>query len=77
MFDDSYNNHAIVGTFYFKKAKYFIDGLTNIYENNIKSNGEFYIDNMFNTLTDLNIKIFDVDKYYCWGTPKDLENYEN
>ena len=25
----------------------------------------------------LNIKIFDVDKYYCWGTPKDLENYEN
>ena len=77
VFEDSYNNHAIVGTFYFKKAKYFIDGLTNIYENNIKSNGEFYIDNMFNTLTDLNIKIFDVDKYYCWGTPKDLENYEN
>ncbi len=19
----------------------------------------------------------DVDKYHCWGTPKDLENYEN
>jgi len=77
VFDDSYNNHAIVGTFYFKKARYFIDGLANIYKNNIKSNGEFYIDNMFNTLNDLNIKIFDVDKYHCWGTPKDLENYEN
>ena len=77
VFDDSYNNHAIVGTFYFKKAKYFVDGVKNIYENNVRSNGEFYIDNIFNTLTDLNIKIFDVDKYHCWGTPKDLKNYEN
>tara|TARA_Y100000592_G_scaffold100749_1_gene182530 strand:+ start:4771 stop:5490 length:720 start_codon:yes stop_codon:yes gene_type:complete len=77
VFDDSYNNHAIVGTFYFKKAKYFIDGVKKIYENNTRSAGEFYIDNIFNTLTDLNIRIFDVDKYHCWGTPKDLENYEN
>lgn len=77
VFDNSYNNHAIVGTFYFKKAKYFIDGVRKIYENGIRSNGEFYIDNIFNTLTDLDIKIFDVDKYHCWGTPEDLKNYEN
>ena len=77
VFEDSYNNHAIVGTFYFKKAKYFVDGVKKIYKNNIRSNGEFYIDNIFNTLTDLDIKIFDVDKYHCWGTPKDLKNYEN
>ena len=77
VFEDSYNNHAIVGTFYFKKAKYFIDGVKKIYENNIRSNGEFYIDNIFNTLTDLDIKIFGVDKYHCWGTPEDLKNYEN
>ena len=77
VFDNSYNNHAIVGTFYFKKAKYFIDGVRKIYENGIRSNGEFYIDNIFNTLTDLDIKIFDVDKYHCWGTPEDLKNYDN
>ena len=77
VFDNSYNNHAIVGTFYFKKAKYFIDGVRKIYENGIRSNGEFYIDNIFNTLTDLDIKIFDVDKYHCCGTPEDLKNYEN
>jgi NDP-sugar pyrophosphorylase family protein len=77
VFDDSYNNHAIVGTFYFKKAKYFIDGVKKIYESDIRSNGEFYIDNIFNTLTDLDVKIFDVDKYHCWGTPEDLKNYEN
>jgi len=77
VFEDSYNNHAIVGTFYFKKARYFIDGVKKIYEDDIRSNGEFYIDNIFNTLTDLDIKIFDVDKYHCWGTPEDLKNYEN
>ena len=77
VFSEQYDNHAIVGTFYFKKAKYFIDGVKKIYKNNIRSNGEFYIDNIFNTLTDLDIKIFDVDKYHCWGTPKDLKNYEN
>ena len=31
VFEDSYNNHAIVGTFYFKKAKYFTDGFKKIY----------------------------------------------
>jgi len=77
VFDDSYNNHAIVGTFYFKKAKYFLDGLRKIYDGNIKSNGEFYIDNIFNTLSELDIKIFDVEKYHCWGTPEELKKYEN
>jgi|TARA_R110001583_G_scaffold16819_1_gene68752 NDP-sugar pyrophosphorylase family protein len=76
-FKNSYNEHAIVGTFYFKKAKYFLEGLEQIYKNNITSNGEFYIDNIFNSITDLDVKIFDVDEYYCWGTPKDLKDYEN
>jgi NDP-sugar pyrophosphorylase family protein len=77
VFDNSYNEHAIVGTFYFKKAKYFLDSLKEVYKNNITSNGEFYIDNIFNSITELNVKIFDVDEYHCWGTPKDLNDYEN
>ena len=48
-----------------------------IYDGNIKSNGEFYIDNIFNTLSELDIKIFDVEKYHCWGTPEELKKYEN
>ena len=75
-FDDPFNNHAIVGTFYFRKAKYFLDGLNKIYAHNITSNGEYYIDNIFNVL-DQKINVFGVDKYHCWGTPKDLEDYEN
>lgn len=68
--------HAIVGTFYFKKARYFLDSVQTIYEKRITSNGEYYIDNIFNTITDLDVNVFPVDRYYCWGTPKDLEDYE-
>ena len=60
-----------------EKAKYFLDGVRRIYDGNIKSNGEFYIDNIFNTLSELDIKIFDVEKYHCWGTPEELKKYEN
>jgi len=69
--------NAIVGTFYFKKAKFFLDSLRTIYKKNITSNGEYYIDNIFNTIEDLQVNIFTVDEYHCWGTPKDLIDYEN
>ena len=75
-FNDPFNSHAIVGTFYFKKAKYFLEGLNKIYSENITSNGEYYIDNIFNTINE-EINIFGVDNYHCWGTPRDLKNYEN
>ena len=75
-FDEPFNNHAIVGTFYFKKAEYFLEGLSKIYEKNIRSNGEYYIDNIFNSV-DRDVEIFTVKDYHCWGTPKDLRNYEN
>jgi NDP-sugar pyrophosphorylase family protein len=75
-FNDPFNSHAIVGTFYFKKAKYFLEGLNRIYEKNIRSNGEYYIDNIFNSFQ-REINIFTVKDYHCWGTPKDLRNYEN
>ena len=72
IFSDPFNSHAIVGTFYFKKAQYFLDG----FYNSSKNKNEYYIDSIFNNIVK-NINIFCVDKYHCWGTPKDLENYEN
>jgi len=78
VYENPYEEHAIVGTFYFGKSKYFLDSLKHIYNNNITTNGEFYIDNIFNTVGEsLAVKIFDVDEYHCWGTPKDLLDYEN
>ena len=76
-FKDSHNKHAIIGTFYFRRSIDFINSLRTVYHSDIRSNGEYYIDNMFNTMKDLRVNIFDVDEYYCWGTPEDLKNYEN
>jgi len=76
--DDPYNDHAIVGTFYFRKTKYFIDALRQIYKKNIRVNGEFYVDSCVNELIEmgLHVKVFEVEAYICWGTPDDLRTYE-
>lgn len=76
-FTDVENKYAIIGTMYFKKCKYFNDGLKIIYEKNIKANNEFYVDNMIQPLVEcgLKCKIFNVDYYLCWGTPNDYKTY--
>lgn len=75
--DDPYNDHAIVGAFYFKKARYFTWALNQLYKKNIKVNGEFYVDSCIKEIlgTRLNVKVFEVDNYICWGTPNDLRTY--
>ena len=42
---------------------------------NDRVNGEFYLDNIFNHLHNKS-SVFKVEKYFSWGTPKELENYE-
>ena len=76
-FDDCENKHAIIGTMYFKKGYYFLEGLKHIYENNCRTNGEFYVDNMIEPLVNMGYKckIFNVDNYLCWGTPNDYKTY--
>jgi NDP-sugar pyrophosphorylase family protein len=76
-FDNPYENHAIIGTMFFRKGQYFMDGLKNIYEKNIRANGEYYVDNILNELVDNGKKlvVFEVDNYVCWGTPDDYETY--
>jgi len=71
------NKYAIIGTMMFKKGSYFLEGLKSIYENNNRTNGEFYVDNMIMPLVNMGYKckIFDVDNYLCWGTPNDYKTY--
>ena len=79
-YNDPFNEHAIVGTFYFRKSKHFLDLVREMYDRDIRSNGEYYIDNIFTWQPDRLVpdaSIFTVEEYICWGTPKDLENYEN
>jgi len=76
--DNPYNDHAIVGTFYFRKARYFLDALQGMYRKNVRVNNEFYVDSCIDELVrnGLNVKVFEIDDYICWGTPDDLRTFE-
>ena len=45
---------------------------------NKRINNEFYVDECINNLIEsgLKVKVFEVNKYICWGTPNDLKTYD-
>lgn len=74
---DPLKTHAIIGTMYFRKSKYFLDGLNANRQLDRRVNGEFYVDDVLNQniAAGLKVKVFEVDHYVCWGTPNDLKTY--
>lgn len=75
---DPLKSHAIIGTMFFRKARYFMDGLARNYELDRRVNGEFYVDDVVNRCIDfgLRVRVFEADHYVCWGTPNDYMTYE-
>lgn len=73
------NDHAVVATFWFKKGVYFITAAEKMIKENDRINNEFYVDQVIKHTIDLGLKakVFQIDKYLCWGTPKDYEAYEH
>ena len=73
------NDNAIVGTFWFKKGKDFVKATEKMIKENDRVKNEFYVDKTMKHCLDLGlkVKVFEVEKYICWGTPEDYENYEN
>ena len=51
--------------------------LKKLLEKNIRVNGEYYVDSLMGELIELglNVKVFEVDDYICWGTPDDYETF--
>jgi NDP-sugar pyrophosphorylase family protein len=72
------NDHAIVGTFYFRQAKLFNQALTKLTEDNIRVNDEYYVDSLMGVLIDMDYKVavFEVDAYIGWGTPDDYKTFK-
>lgn len=72
------NDHAVIGAFTFKKAKYFFDAVNAMCAAKDRINNEFYVDVAINyaITSGLNIRVLEVDKYICWGTPQDFELYQ-
>ena len=77
IYEDPLTTHAIVGTMFFRKCEYFTKGYSNNIKENIRTNGEFYVDDVLNqNIKDgLKVKVFEVENYICWGTPNDFRTY--
>ncbi|MEK6893467.1 MAG: nucleotidyltransferase [Nanoarchaeota archaeon] len=73
-----FNDHAVTATFYFKKARDFIDSTKLMIKENYRINNEFYVDALPKFLEKLGKKsvICDVDLYVSWNKPEDLHDFE-
>lgn len=71
-------DHAIVSAFWFKKGSDFVKNAEEMIVQNDRINGEFYADQVvkYCIKNNLQVKVFEVAKYLCWGTPQEYENYE-
>ena len=70
-------DHAITGSFSFRKSEYFLEYCDKTISKNRRINNEFYLDIVLDEciIGGLNVQPFEVDEYNSWGTPLDLENY--
>ncbi len=73
-----FEDHAIVGLFWFRRAGDFVRAANQLIEKNRRVNNEFYVDSVMGELIELgkNVQVFEVDHYICWGTPNDLKAFE-
>jgi NDP-sugar pyrophosphorylase family protein len=69
---------AIIGTMFFRTAALYREGYQIIRDRNIRTNGEFYVDDLLNPLIEkgYRVKSFPVKNYICWGTPNDYRTYQ-
>lgn len=77
-FETKEATHCIIGTMFFRKTSLFMEGLQDIYEKNLRTNGEYYVDNLLLPLIQkgYKVKVFEVENYLCWGTPNDYKTYQ-
>ena len=67
-------DHVVSGTFRFKNANDFFEGIKEMIRREDKVNNEFYLDNIFNHLNKKS-GVLEVEEYHSWGTPKELIIY--
>ena len=69
---------VIIGTFTYKNANMFNSSVESLIKRGGAINSEFYIDSSIEDSINQGLvcKIFEVEKYICWGTPNDLRTYE-
>ncbi len=76
--NDPFNDHAVVATFWFRRASDFRAAYAAMVDANHRINNEFYADTLPIFMKRLGKKsvIFPVDLYVGWGKPADLHLYD-
>lgn len=71
------NDHAIVATFWFKKGSDFVKAAEKMIQEDDRINNEFYVDEVVKHSLALGQKcrVFEIDRYIGWGTPRDYKQY--
>ena len=71
-------DHAVVGTFWFRRGRDFVTLADRMIAAEDRINGEFYVDQVVHhaLAAGLDVRVLEVDRYICWGTPADYEAYE-
>lgn len=75
--DNPMNDHAVVATFWFRRGDIFVETAEKMIEKNDRINNEFYVDEVVKHVLDsgYKAKVFEIQRYIGWGTPKDYEEY--
>lgn len=73
-----FSDHAVIGSFWFRTAKDFIDATELMIAEDYRANNEFYVDALPVFLNKMKKRsaIFDVAVVISWGTPADLYYYQ-
>lgn len=71
-------DHAIVGTFWFRHGCNFVQAADEMIAADDSINGEFYVDQIFRYMirAGMKVRVIEVSRYICWGTPADYEAFE-
>ena len=75
--DSPLEDHVVSGFFSFRTAGRMIEAIDAMVEAEVRVGGEFYMDTVPNLLVaeGLDVRVFEVEKYIGWGTPRDLDNF--
>lgn len=76
--DNPMEDHAVVATFWFKHGSIFVEAAKKMIREDDRINNEFYVDQVAEHVLELGYKakVFEIDRYIGWGTPKDYEEYQ-
>lgn len=74
---DPRSDPVIIGAFTFRRGRDFVASAERMIARGARVRGEFYVDTCIEDAVALGLvcRVFEVDRYLCWGTPNDLRTF--